>query len=152
MNPSDSKKLEEVREQHRQNPKLLASKQALINALEYHLAEQDREIEQLRRVFKGVCIEAGERQEQLEKAEADMMVFLDAKQKIEAQWAEEYNKREKAEARAKELEEALRKIDIGDAYWLGEIARKVLAEKDKALPKFKDIIGLFVDKPEEEKG
>ena len=72
MNDADSKKLEEMREQHRQNPKLSAPKQALINALEYHLAEQDREIERLQRVFKDVCVEAGERQEKLEKAEAEL--------------------------------------------------------------------------------
>jgi len=102
MNLSDSKldrnSLEELREQHRRGIDSLAAHQALINGLEYHLAEQDREIARLTFQVKGLSVERTSAKQRTEKAEVDMMVFLDAKQKIEAQWAEEYNKREKAEA------------------------------------------------------
>ena len=113
-------KLEEIAEILRQElkkniPQVVLNKETLTDIsesiqglyvpLEMRLAEQDREIERLRRVFKGVCVEAGERQELLEEAEARV------KELEELLGEEIYAERAAVRhyKRIKELEEAIRR-------------------------------------------
>lgn len=63
---------------------------ALIRQIFFFIEKQEKEIERLQRVFKGVCIEAGERQEKLEKAEAELKTLeelvRDAKPDMPIYW------------------------------------------------------------------
>ena len=73
MNDADNKKLEEIIVWFGGAETRVSAKDFFrITWLISKIKEQDREIERLRRVFKGVCNEAGERQEKLEKAEAEL--------------------------------------------------------------------------------
>jgi len=138
MNPSDSKKLEEIMGLYAdKSGKLFNAAQngELIDIgawLLSRLADQNREIAGLREENNSLW------------AQKDMQ-----------------HKLEKAGVRFKELEEAIRQHQERDwseksppySDWDEELyALLKVKEEKKELPKFKDIIGLFVDKPEEEKG